>query len=357
MKLAGGPIGSLARNIDDRRRGGAPSTGAEVQLVPARWRRLLNIAATAVFLALQLLYCAPAHTQARAPGEQRFDATRLVFETVAGDYGNIYNVIQDRDGFLWLAGINGAKKYNGYEAETIYSGEAVSGLFEDSEELVWMVVRSGVAVYDKTTGIITKYGPNPNDPNSLSGASQALFQKTQLLTEDRDGYIWIASDNGLNRFDKKSANFTAYKSKAGDAETLLDNDIRSVLTAKDGSLWVGTATGLHKFDPRTGRVTERFAANVNDPDALHGKYIQATAEDDEGHIWVGTTEGGLNRLDPKRKTFSHYRADAAGPQRIASNFVYRLARFDSAPDLIWISGSSRWFRQRRLSHDIWFEAA
>jgi hypothetical protein len=37
---------------------------------------------------------------------------------------------------LWLAGINGAIKYNGYESETIYSGETVSALLEDAEGLI-----------------------------------------------------------------------------------------------------------------------------------------------------------------------------------------------------------------------------
>jgi ligand-binding sensor domain-containing protein len=89
---------------------------------------------------------------------------------------------------------------------------------------------------------------------------------------------------------------------------------------------VGTATGLHKFDPRTGRVLQRYAATPNDPNTLHGKYVQATVEDEEGVLWAGTTAGGLNRLDPKEETFSYYTADAAEPRRIANNFIYRLAQ-------------------------------
>jgi signal transduction histidine kinase/ligand-binding sensor domain-containing protein len=297
---------------------------------------LLEIVLDSVILAL-FFYSMPTCVQAQSSKPPPFDPTRLVFETVAGDYGNIYNVIQDKDGFLWLAGINGAIKYNGYEAETIYSGETVSAMFQDSEGLIWMVVESGVAVYDKKTGKTTRYGTNPNDPNALSGESPLLFQKSQLLTEDRDGFIWIATVNGLNKFDKKSENFTTYKRKAGDTATLLDNDVWSVLAAKDGSLWVGTATGLHKFDPRTGQILERYTATVNDPNTLHGKYVQAMVEDDEGIIWAGTTEGGLNRLASRKKTFSHYRADAAQPPKIANNFIYRLAHFAGAPDLIWIT--------------------
>ncbi|MEJ2612802.1 MAG: two-component regulator propeller domain-containing protein, partial [Candidatus Thiodiazotropha sp.] len=209
------------------------------------WPIRLKHVFSSVFLVLMILYSAPMRVQAQSPELPPFDPTSLVFETVAGDYGNIYNVIQDKDGFLWLAGINGAIKYNGYEAETIYSGDTISALFEDSEGLIWMNALSGLVVYDKKTGKISTYVSNPDEPNALSGGSFLFFQKTQLFAEDRDGFIWIATVNGLNKFDKKSGQFTAYKHKAGDPATLLDNDVWSVLTAKDGSLWVGTATGLH----------------------------------------------------------------------------------------------------------------
>jgi signal transduction histidine kinase/ligand-binding sensor domain-containing protein/DNA-binding response OmpR family regulator len=301
------------------------------------WPTLLKVIIASVILMLLLPYPALPPAQAQAPGPLPFDPAHLVFETVSGDYGNIYNVIQDKDGFLWLAGINGVIKYNGYGAETIYSGERVSALFQDSEGLIWIAARSGIVVYDKKTGAINKFIPSPNEPGALSGDSLISFQKTQLLAEDRDGFIWIATVNGLNKFNKKSGKFTVYGSRAGDPATLLDNDVWSVLTARDGLLWVGTASGLHKFDPQIGQVLERYAANANDPNALHGKYVQATVEDDEGLIWAGTTEGGLNRLDPRKKTFAHYRADVAEPRRIANNFIYRLAHFDSVPDLIWIT--------------------
>src|SRR5512138_1617873 len=93
---------------------------------PSHWLRLLKAFAATLILALLLPCSMPTSVRARSSEQPPFDPARLVFETVSGDYGNIYNVIQDKDGFLWLAGINGAMKYNGYEAETIYSGETVS---------------------------------------------------------------------------------------------------------------------------------------------------------------------------------------------------------------------------------------
>lgn len=124
------------------------------------WQTLLKIFSASVFLTLLLPYAVPAPLEARGL-EPLIDPSRLVFETVAGDYGNIYNVIQDKDGFLWLAGINDIIKYNGYDAESIYSGEQASALFEDSEGLIWMIVRSGVTVYDKKAGKKTDISPIP----------------------------------------------------------------------------------------------------------------------------------------------------------------------------------------------------
>ena len=96
------------------------------------WQTQLKIVIAMFLLALLLPCSVPIQAQPQSSDQLSLDPARLVFETVAGDYGSIYNVIQDKEGFLWLAGINGAMKYNGYEAETVYSGETVSALFQDS---------------------------------------------------------------------------------------------------------------------------------------------------------------------------------------------------------------------------------
>jgi ligand-binding sensor domain-containing protein len=100
------------------------------------WQTLLKLVLVSAIVTLLLPYSAAARIQAQSPEPMPFGPSSLVFETVAGDYGSIYNVIQDKDGFLWLAGNNGAVKYNSYEAETVYSGETVLALSEDSEGLI-----------------------------------------------------------------------------------------------------------------------------------------------------------------------------------------------------------------------------
>ena len=90
-------------------------------------------------------------------------------------------------------GIESLVKYNGYESESIYSGETISALLEDREGLIWIVPESGVAVYDKKTGLTPLFVPESNNPSALTGESIVLFQKSQLLAEDPEGSIWIAT--------------------------------------------------------------------------------------------------------------------------------------------------------------------
>ena len=175
---------------------------ADREAVLSRTRSAVVIAP--VVLSLLLVCPMSKRVQAQSSTPLQLDSNRVFLETVAGEYGNIYNVIQDRDGFLWLAGINGVIKYYGCGSETVYSGERVSALFQDSDGLIWIAARSGIVVYDKKTGETSRFIPSPHEPGKLSGESLISFQKTQLFAEDRDGLIWIATMNGLNKYDKKT---------------------------------------------------------------------------------------------------------------------------------------------------------
>lgn len=306
------------------------------------WRTLLKIviASTSIILALLLPFSAPTHALAQAPEPPPFDPARLVFETVAGDYGNIYNVIQDQDGFLWLAGINGAIKYNGYEAETIYSGETVSALFEDSEGLISMVVRWGVVVYDKKTGKITQYVPNPNDPNALSGETLVLFQKTQLLAEDRDGFIWIATLNGLNKFDKKNWKFTVtnyvYNAEKAGKGGLGGKIVHTIIQDKSGIFWlvVNEHGFLQKIDPGA-RQFQSILLSQNPEEGFVDVSCPLRLGPD-GNIWVTEVTTGIARVDPKTgRIINHFLHDPLKPE----GFPVHIEDFDFEPrqkDIVWV---------------------
>ncbi|MDR2805747.1 MAG: hypothetical protein LBB85_08940, partial [Dysgonamonadaceae bacterium] len=72
------------------------------------------------------------------------------------------------------------------------------------------------------------------------------------IYQDKQGLIWICTDNGLNVFD--GLNFKTYYNDPNDSTTLMVNSVLSVLEDSNGFFWVGTTAGLQRFD----KETEKF---------------------------------------------------------------------------------------------------
>jgi ligand-binding sensor domain-containing protein len=107
-----------------------------------------------------------------------------------------------------------------------------------------------------------------------------------------DGYLWIATKDGLNRFDGQ--NFKIFKTDTKTKNALPENYIMSLYESKAGTLWVGTwGAGLCRYD----KIYERFI--VVDKNR-NNDYVQCINEDDDGNIWYGTENNGLKKFDIKK---------------------------------------------------------
>jgi ligand-binding sensor domain-containing protein/signal transduction histidine kinase len=129
------------------------------------------------------------------------------------------------------------------------------------------------------------------------------------LVQDRRGFMWLATRDGLNRYDGNT--FVVYKHNPNDPETLSSNFIQDLHEDDQGCLWIATNNGANRFDPRSERVT-RYLHDPKNPDTLGGSYVNSIARDDRGHIWLGMQDGGLDQFDPGTGRFTHYRSDNDG---------------------------------------------
>ncbi|MCK6560514.1 SpoIIE family protein phosphatase [bacterium] len=153
------------------------------------------------------------------------------------------------------------------------------------------------------------------------GLSQSVVT---CILQDRKGFMWIGTYDGLNRYD--GYEFTVYKHDNDDPHALSDNTILALHEEEDGSLWVGTREGLNRFDRRTEKFT-RYLHDPNDPRSLgHNTVTTITASRVAGRsvLWVGTQGGGLNRLDSAAAGFVRYRRDPNSAASLRSNFVRAL---------------------------------
>ncbi len=111
----------------------------------------------------------------------------------------------------------------------------------------------------------------------------------RTLLADRAGNLWFGTQGrGLVRY--RDGRFTAYTTKDG----LVDGTIRALAAGRDGSLWIGTERGLNRF--KDGRFTA-YATK----DGLASDQVRAIYEDRRGRLWVGTT-GGLSLYQQSRFT-------------------------------------------------------
>lgn len=100
-------------------------------------------------------------------------------------------------------------------------------------------------------------------PFAAYGISGKLYEYDKLtnslvtrLCQDKYGYVWIASDFGLNRFD--GYHFVHYHYSSRDTLSIPHNLVRSLFCAKNGEMFIGTGKGLARYDYTTDKF-HRFA--------------------------------------------------------------------------------------------------
>ena len=128
------------------------------------------------------------------------------------------------------------------------------------------------------------------------------------IIQDRYGFMWFGTQNGLNKFDGYSV--TVYKNIPFDTLSLADNWIQALIEARDGNIWIGTHSGgVFMFD-RNKEIFINYKNIPNNQGSLINNRVWDLTEDKEGNIWIGTSEG-LDKLSIKTKKMSHYLSNKA----------------------------------------------
>lgn len=107
------------------------------------------------------------------------------------------------------------------------------------------------------------------------------------IYQDKQGFIWVCTDNGLCEFD--GTDFISYTHKQNDTTSLIDNSVLTVHEDRSGNFWVGTTSGLQLLH----RDTEQFSTiHFSYPHLTDFSYFNCIIEDSKGNIWVSTSRSG-----------------------------------------------------------------
>ncbi|MCF2493036.1 hybrid sensor histidine kinase/response regulator transcription factor [Dyadobacter chenhuakuii] len=110
------------------------------------------------------------------------------------------------------------------------------------------------------------------------------------IIQDKKGFIWIASRNGLNRFDGNS--FKIFRSKEGDSTSLGSNSVFSISEDYDEKLWIGTHKGVYIYNP----VSDQFSVFKLIPTGE----VRMIRSDHDGGVWI-ISDNQLYRFDSKTR--------------------------------------------------------
>lgn len=164
------------------------------------------------------------------------------------------------------------------------------------------------------------------------------------IFQDRDGFLWFGTIDGLNKYD--GYDFTIYRSNINDPFSISSNRINSITEDSQGRLWIGTGNGLNVFDKNSERFF-RMNANIDDPNSISSDVVYDVLFDETGNIlWVATKDGvnklSLSTVDLSQAsslTFKHYIHHEDDARTIDNNEVTGILR--DHENKIWLVTAGR----------------
>lgn len=147
--------------------------------------------------------------------------------------------------------------------------------------------------------LITRATAQENQINftSLTAQNGLSYNTVNAILKDRYGWMWFATEDGLNRFD--GTRFTVYRHKAGDTSSLPDNNITCMYEDGAGNLWVATGRGMVSMYNRKKDVFAPVAGYKGA--GLLDNCVRSLGGDYTGKIWVANFSG-LHLIDPATRT-------------------------------------------------------
>jgi signal transduction histidine kinase/ligand-binding sensor domain-containing protein/CheY-like chemotaxis protein/HPt (histidine-containing phosphotransfer) domain-containing protein len=184
---------------------------------------------------------------------------------------------------------------------------------QDSQGFIWIATEDGLVRYDgyELRRYAHEHGKNASLPGNFVWAMQ----------EDKGGDLWVALKNaGLARWNRRTDRFTSFRHDPAQLNGLSSDALRALIIDRRGHLWIGTTgSGLDEFDPVTSSF-RHYAHDAARPDSLSSDVVTSLSEEADGQIWVGTDDG-LNRLIPASGTFEQYRSEPGNRRSLSSSKV------------------------------------
>ena len=247
-----------------------------------------------------------------------------IYDVFAASNGDVW-VVTSSEGVARMILGEGRVEQVRHRADDPFSlsHNVVSDLYEDAEGFVWIGTGNGLNRFDPRTGEVARYLVDPKDDPNAPDARAVLGS---YVRPDDPGVVWAATTNGLVRLETETGEYERYLIEPNRGGYNARNRLRAITgdPVDPEVLWATSGSiGLVRFDIRTGVFTT-YGNDPKDPHSLSSDYTSVLLADRFGTMWVGTELGGLNSFNPKSVDFVHLRNDPNDPRSIAPGAVYGI---------------------------------
>lgn len=217
-----------------------------------------------------------------------------------------------------------------FDRLTIENGISNNTIFcihQDKKGFIWIGTNDGLNCFDGLE--FTVFNHNARDSCSIT------HDQINSIAEDDQGNLWIGLwIGGLNMYERSTGRFKSFLYDPLDSTSISSNNIWTVYIDRSKNIWAGTVgRGLNLYHPQSNSF-RRFIHQPSNPESLSDNSVSVIFEDRSGNLWIGTENGGLNLFDRNTQTFKVFEHQPGNSNSIASDKINTL--FEDDHHNLWI---------------------
>jgi len=198
--------------------------------------------------------------------------------------------------------------------------------FISKEGIIWIISLGGhVFTINPDQITIPSYTLNKSKPDVNT-----------LYCEPGNNTLWIGTDQGLFKRNLQTGEQIIINKNSFKKQNLPSDSIVSIKADNNGWLWLATGNGLCKYDPVNNKFIN-YSHDDKNPNSLSSNNLTYLFFDAERNLWIGTIETGIDKLDTKTGKFTNYRNDNKNRNSISDNLITGITQ--DRDHLIWIATS------------------
>ncbi|NEU08533.1 response regulator [Flavihumibacter sp. R14] len=172
--------------------------------------------------------------------------------------------------------------FKNYKVENGLSSNTITAIIQDKKGFMWFGSRNGLNRFD---GNVFKVFSNKLSDSTSIGSNSILS-----LYEDAKQHLWVGTYNGIYLYNPVKEDFTCFK-------LIPEGEVRYIQGDKQHNIWIVSNLTLYKYNQRSAQVTS-YPLLKDQTISLHIS--------EAGSVWTATSKGLIKQYNPRSNTFSDY---------------------------------------------------